>query len=143
MNLLRLGIARSCFSEIHYCNVAITKNDKLLCSYSAGQVEVWDIKDMNDIKKLNPYKLPSDVAIDSIAVTKDSTRLICCCSGTIWILNLMNGLIIAPFRTGNKINVQALFGTVELLNIDLEWNNIVGEKVSQTNQVYFEVTPAP
>jgi hypothetical protein len=34
-------------------------------------------------------------------------------------------------------------GTVELLNINLEWNNIVGEKVSQTNQVYFEVTPAP
>jgi hypothetical protein len=34
-------------------------------------------------------------------------------------------------------------GTVELLNINLEWNNIVGETVSQTNQVYFEVTPAP
>jgi hypothetical protein len=32
-------------------------------------------------------------------------------------------------------------GTVELLNIDLTWNNIIGERASQTNQVYFYVTP--
>ena len=32
-------------------------------------------------------------------------------------------------------------GTVELLNINLEWNNIVGEKVNQTNQVYVQVMP--
>ena len=34
-------------------------------------------------------------------------------------------------------------GTVQLLNINLTWNNIVGERSSQTNQVYFYVTPAP
>ena len=32
-------------------------------------------------------------------------------------------------------------GTVELLNINLTWNNIIGERASQTNQVYFYVTP--
>jgi hypothetical protein len=32
-------------------------------------------------------------------------------------------------------------GTVELLNINLTWNNIIGESASQTNQVYFYVTP--
>ncbi|MGC1930406.1 MAG: hypothetical protein WA667_15655 [Candidatus Nitrosopolaris sp.] len=34
-------------------------------------------------------------------------------------------------------------GTVELLNLNLIYNNIVGERASQTNQVYFEVTPTP
>jgi hypothetical protein len=33
-------------------------------------------------------------------------------------------------------------GTVELLNIGLTWNNIIGERASQTNQVYFSVTPS-
>jgi hypothetical protein len=32
-------------------------------------------------------------------------------------------------------------GTVELLNINLTWNNIIGERESQINQVYFYVTP--
>jgi hypothetical protein len=32
-------------------------------------------------------------------------------------------------------------GTVELLNINLTWNNIIGESASQTNKVYFNVTP--
>jgi hypothetical protein len=32
-------------------------------------------------------------------------------------------------------------GTVELLNINLTWNNIIGERSSQINQVYFYVTP--
>ena len=34
-------------------------------------------------------------------------------------------------------------GTIELLNIHLTWNNIIGERASQTNQVYFYVTPNP
>ena len=33
-------------------------------------------------------------------------------------------------------------GTVELLNIGLTWNNIIGERASQTNQVCFSVTPS-
>jgi len=32
-------------------------------------------------------------------------------------------------------------GTVQLLNINLTWNNIIGERASQINQVYFYVTP--
>jgi hypothetical protein len=35
---------------------------------------------------------------------------------------------------------QYVAGTVELLNINLTWNNIIGESASQTNQVYFYVT---
>ncbi|MGC1930633.1 MAG: hypothetical protein WA667_16820, partial [Candidatus Nitrosopolaris sp.] len=34
-------------------------------------------------------------------------------------------------------------GTVQLLNINLTYNNIIGERASQNNQVYFEVTPTP
>jgi hypothetical protein len=36
---------------------------------------------------------------------------------------------------------QYVAGRVELLNINLTWNNIIGESASQTNQVYFYVTP--
>jgi hypothetical protein len=34
-------------------------------------------------------------------------------------------------------------GTVELLNVNLLFNNIVGERSTQLNQVYFNVTPGP
>ena len=34
-------------------------------------------------------------------------------------------------------------GTVELMNVNLTWNNIIGERAQQLNQVYFNVTPNP
>jgi hypothetical protein len=34
-------------------------------------------------------------------------------------------------------------GTVELMNVNLVFNNIVGERSTQLNQVYFNVTPNP
>src|SRR5262249_23335289 len=34
-------------------------------------------------------------------------------------------------------------GTVELMNVNLLFNNIVGERSTQLNQVYFNVTPSP
>jgi hypothetical protein len=34
-------------------------------------------------------------------------------------------------------------GTVELMNVNLVFNNIVGERATQLNQVYFNVTPNP
>jgi hypothetical protein len=34
-------------------------------------------------------------------------------------------------------------GTVQLMNINLTWNNIIGEPEQQVNQVYFNVLPNP
>jgi hypothetical protein len=34
-------------------------------------------------------------------------------------------------------------GTIELLNLKTSWDNVLGQRVSQINQIYFEVTPAP
>jgi hypothetical protein len=34
-------------------------------------------------------------------------------------------------------------GTVELMNVNLVFNNIVGERVTFAAQVYFNVTPNP
>ncbi len=53
-----------------------------------------------------------------------------------------------PANTNEEFDVNVfpthyVAGTVELLNLNLTWNNIVGERASQTNQVYFEVTPTP
>ncbi|MFZ0221828.1 MAG: hypothetical protein WAM42_09065, partial [Candidatus Nitrosopolaris sp.] len=34
-------------------------------------------------------------------------------------------------------------GTVQLMNVNLVYNNIIGERAAQLNQVYFNVTPNP
>jgi hypothetical protein len=34
-------------------------------------------------------------------------------------------------------------GTVELMNVNLTWNNIIGEAAQQLNQVYFNILPNP
>jgi hypothetical protein len=55
-----------------------------------------------------------------------------------------NGLInIAelPPNTNEEFNVSVypthyVAGTVELLNLDLTWNNILGDRAEQHNQVY-------
>ena len=57
-------------------------------------------------------------------------------------------LVDLPANTNKEFDVSVfpthyVAGTIELMNINLEWNNIVGERVSQTNQVYFKVTPTP
>src|SRR5215469_468468 len=43
----------------------------------------------------------------------------------------------------NVFPTHYVAGTIELLNVQTAWNNVLGERVSQTNQIYFEVTPAP
>jgi hypothetical protein len=43
----------------------------------------------------------------------------------------------------NVFPTHYVAGTIELLNIQTAWNNVLGFRVSQTNQIYFEVTPAP
>ena len=53
-----------------------------------------------------------------------------------------------PANTNEEFDVSVypthyVAGTVQLLNINLTWNNIIAERTSQTNQVYFYVTPAP
>jgi hypothetical protein len=32
-------------------------------------------------------------------------------------------------------------GTVELMNVNLAYNNVVGSRAQQLNQVYFNITP--
>ncbi len=34
-------------------------------------------------------------------------------------------------------------GTVKKMNVNLTWNNIIGEPGQQPNQVYFNVLPSP
>jgi hypothetical protein len=53
-----------------------------------------------------------------------------------------------PANTNEEFDVSVfpthyMVGTVQLLNITLTYNNIIGERASQTNQVYFYVTPTP
>ena len=66
-------------------------------------------------------------------------------------MGVSNGLIKVaelPPNTNEEFDVSAhpthyVAGTVELLNLNVTWNNIIGERASQTNQVYFYVTPTP
>ncbi|MGC1930009.1 MAG: hypothetical protein WA667_13615, partial [Candidatus Nitrosopolaris sp.] len=58
------------------------------------------------------------------------------------------GAVELPANTNTEFDVSVfpthyVAGTVELLNLNLTWNNIIGERASQTNQAYFEVTPTP
>ncbi len=43
----------------------------------------------------------------------------------------------------NVFPTHYVAGTVELMNVNLLFNNIVGERGTQLNQVYFNVTPSP
>jgi len=43
----------------------------------------------------------------------------------------------------NVFPTHYVAGTVELMNVNLVFNNIVGERSTQLNQVYFNVTPNP
>ena len=43
----------------------------------------------------------------------------------------------------NVFPTHYVAGTVELMNVNLLFNNIVGERGTQLNQVYFKVTPSP
>ena len=43
----------------------------------------------------------------------------------------------------NVFPTHYVAGTVELMNVNLLFNNIVGERGTQLNQVYFNVTPNP
>jgi len=43
----------------------------------------------------------------------------------------------------NVFPTHYVAGTVELMNVNLVFNNIVGERSTQLNQVYFNVTPSP
>src|SRR5215831_9863489 len=43
----------------------------------------------------------------------------------------------------NVFPTHYVAGTVELMNVNLVFNNIVGERSTQPNQVYFNVTPSP
>ena len=43
----------------------------------------------------------------------------------------------------NVFPTHYVAGTVELMNVNLVFNNIVGERSTQLNQVFFNVTPSP
>ena len=53
-----------------------------------------------------------------------------------------------PANTNKEFDVSVfpthyVAGTVELMNVNLVYNNIIGERAQQLNQVYFNVTPSP
>ena len=53
-----------------------------------------------------------------------------------------------PANTNKEFDVSVfpthyVAGTVELMNVNLVYNNIVGTRATQLNQVYFNVTPSP
>jgi len=53
-----------------------------------------------------------------------------------------------PPNTNKEFDVRVyhthyVAGTVELMNVNLVYNNIFGERATQLNQVYFNVTPNP
>ncbi len=53
-----------------------------------------------------------------------------------------------PPNTNKEFDVRVfptryVAGTVELMNVSLVYNNILGERAQQLNQVYFNVTPSP
>jgi hypothetical protein len=53
-----------------------------------------------------------------------------------------------PANTNKEFDVRVfpthyVAGTVELMNVNLVYNNILGERATQLNQVYFNVTPNP
>jgi hypothetical protein len=53
-----------------------------------------------------------------------------------------------PPNTNKEFDVRVftthyVAGTVELMNVNLVYNNILGERATQLNQVYFNVTPNP
>ena len=55
------------------------------------------------------------------------------------------GAGVTPPHTNAEVTVsvfptQYVAGTVQLLNLDVNWRNIIGEMVEQHNQVYFYVT---
>jgi hypothetical protein len=53
-----------------------------------------------------------------------------------------------PPNTNKEFDVRVfpthyVAGTVELMNVNLVYNNILGERAQQLNQAYFNVTPSP
>ena len=88
---------------------------------------------------------PSVITSPNIPQTLFSTIL------PVGIVGVSNGLIKVaelPPNTNEEFDVSVypthyVAGIVELLNLNVTWNNIIGERASQTNQVYFYVTPTP
>ncbi|MGA8083524.1 MAG: hypothetical protein WB988_16855, partial [Candidatus Nitrosopolaris sp.] len=53
-----------------------------------------------------------------------------------------------PANTNKEFDVRVfpthyVAGTVELMNVNLVFNNVLGERATQLNQVYFNVLPNP
>jgi hypothetical protein len=62
------------------------------------------------------------------------------------ILPSSPGAGVLPAHTNQEVDVNVfptyyVAGTVELINVDLTWNNIIGQRAEQLNQVYVVVTP--
>ena len=117
---------------------------------NTGDVPIYDmdadvtpgVQSALGIKGLTPSALTSP----NIPQTLFSTIL------PLGIVGGLDGLISVPElppNTNEEFDVSVfpthyVAGTVELLNLNVTWNNIIGERVSQTNQVYFYVTsPTP
>ncbi|MGA9153601.1 MAG: hypothetical protein WBZ36_23725 [Candidatus Nitrosopolaris sp.] len=86
---------------------------------------------------------PSAITNPNIPQTLFSTIL------PVGIVGGSDGLISVPELPPNSLEefdvrvfpTHYVAGTVELLNLNVTFNNIIGERASQTNQIYFYVTP--
>jgi len=86
---------------------------------------------------------PSAITSPKIPQTLFSTIL------PVGIVGGSDGLISVPELPANSLEefdvrvfpTHYVAGTVELLNLNVTYNNIIGERVSQTNQIYFYVAP--
>jgi len=88
---------------------------------------------------------PSATTSPNIPQTLVSTIL------PVGIVGGSDGLISVPELPANSLEefdvrvfpTHYVAETVELLNLNVTYNNIIGERVSQTNQIYFYVAPPP
>jgi hypothetical protein len=86
---------------------------------------------------------PSAITSPNIPQTLFSTIL------PVGIVGGSDGLISVPELPANSLEefdvrvfpTHYVAGTVELLNLNVTYNNIIGERASQTNQIYFYVVP--
>ena len=114
---------------------------------NTGDVPIWDLT-INVFPRLQSALginglTPSAITSPNIPQTLFSTIL---------PIGIVGPSIFGPGELGPNQNAEfdvSVFpthyvaGTLELMNCDLTFNNILGERAEQLNQVYFNVTPNP
>jgi hypothetical protein len=118
-----------------------------LAARNTGDVPIWDLT-----INVSP-RLQSALGINGLTPsTITSPNIPQTLFSTILPIGIVGPSVFGPGELGPNQNAEfdvSVFpthyvaGTVELMNVDLTWNNILGERAEQLNQVYFNVTPSP